>query len=78
MEEKYFSDRLEIPRNLQSNFNMMSAKFSREVSNQNDNAQRVEIRRMDDYIQSIKDDQTDTDVTFFKLLLESLELHPPI
>ena len=78
LEEKYFSDRLEIPRNLQSNFNMMSAKFSRELSNQNDNTQRVAIRRMDDYIQSIKDNQTDTDVTFFKLLLELLELHPSI
>ena len=77
-DENYFSGRLTIPSNIQNNFNMMSAKVSRDVSNQNGNVQRVEIRRMDDYIQSVKDSQTDTDVTFFKFLLELLEPHPSV
>ena len=34
---------------------MMSAKASRTFSNQNDNIQRVDIRGMDDYIQSMND-----------------------
>ena len=55
---------------------MMSDKVSRYVYNQNGNVQRVDIRGMDDYIQSIKDSQTDTDISFFKFFLELLEPHP--
>ena len=62
--EKYFSDRLEIPRNLQNNFNMISAKVSRNAFKQNDNVQRVGIRDMDSYIQSINDSQIDSDVSY--------------
>ena len=60
-----FSDRLEIPRNLQNNFNMISAKVSRNVFKQNDNVQRVGIRDMDSYIHSINDSQIDSDVSYF-------------
>ena len=55
---------------------MMSDKVSRYVYNQNGNVQRVEIRGMDDYIQSIKDIQSDTDISFFKIFLELLEPNP--
>ena len=54
---------------------MMSAKVSSKFPNQNDNVHRVEIRGMDDYIQSMNDTQIDSDVTFLKLLLESFEPH---
>ena len=74
-DEKYFSERLAIPNNVQNYFNMMSAKVSRKFPNQNDNVHRVEIRGMDDYIQSMNDTQIDSDVTFLKILLESLEPH---
>ena len=73
--EKCFSQRLAIPSNVQNNFNMMSAKVSSKFPNQNDNVQRVKIRGMDDYIQSMNDSQIDSKVTFFNLLLESLEPH---
>ena len=54
---------------------MMSAKVSSKFPNQNDIVQRVKIRGMDDYIQSMNDSQIDSKVTFFNLLLESLEPH---
>ena len=54
---------------------MMSSKVSSKFPNQNDNVQRVTIRGMDDYIQSMNDSQIDSNVTFFNLLLESLEPH---
>ena len=63
-DEKYFSERLEITRNLQNKFNMMSTRVSRKVSNQNDNVQRVGIRDMIYYIESLKDSQIDSDATF--------------
>ena len=51
----------------------MSTKVSREISNQNDNVQRVEIRDMDSYIQSMKDSEIGSDVSFLKILLKSIE-----
>ena len=72
-DKKYFPDILEILRNLQNNFNIMSTKVSREISNQNDNVQRVEIRDMDSYIQSMKDSEIGSDVSFLKILLKSIE-----
>ena len=64
-DENYVLERLAIP-NLQNSFNMMSGKVSRNVFNQNDNVQRVEIRDMDSYIQFMKDSQIDSDASFFK------------
>ena len=43
---------------------MMSTRVSRKVSNQNDNVQRVGIRDMIYYIESLKDSQIDSDATF--------------
>ena len=54
---------------------MMSTKVSSNIFNQNDKVKRVEIRGMDDYIQSMNDSQIDSDVNFLKILLKSLEPH---
>ena len=59
-----FLEILAIHRNLQNNNNMMSTTFSKEIFNQNNNVQRVEIREMGTLIQSTKKSQIDIDVNF--------------